>query len=213
MSLVFFQNINRVTSNSDLKPAVYNEPEGQPSAEVPLPNVLQVQQVHHYEEVIESPTPQRIVKRPNPASHSTFCCCFLTLLTLIFIFLCFFAYRKHLHLNGELGDFKAIKKVELRSTNLPLQMGVQGGTIILIANDGTKGIIDQRSFSMMAVSKSGSDFWSIWANFWSNYRVLFRDKWLVLAPCHKIMEITRFWAWPKTTYSLRMIAQNSKSQI
>ena len=154
-----------MTSNNDLQPAVYKEPEGEPPTEVPLPNVLQVQQVHHYEEVIESPTPQRIIKRSNSASHSTFCCCFLTLLTLIFIFLCFFAYRKHLHLNGELGDFKAIKNVELRSTNLPRQMGIEGGTIILIANDGTTGIIDQRSFSMMAVSKSGLDFQTILAVF------------------------------------------------
>ena len=130
---------------------MYNEPEGElPEGPVPIPNLLQVQQVQHFEEIIE-PTQPRF-KRPSSATHSTFCCCFLTVLTLVFIFLCFFAYRKHLHLNGELGDFKSIKRVELRSTNLPNQMKISGGTAILFAKDGTKGIIDQSSFSMMAVS-------------------------------------------------------------
>ena len=142
---------------------MYNEPEG-PETEVPvpipIPNLLQVQQVQQYEEVIEPAQPR--FKRPNYASQSTFCCAFLTLLTLVFIFLCFFAYRKHLHLNGELEDFKAIKKVELRSTNLPNQLKVQGGTAILIAKDGTKGIIDQNSFSLMAVSIMSHYFPSNW---------------------------------------------------
>ena len=158
-----FQNVNRIESSTDLKPAVYNEPENSPN--VAPPKVLQVQQVQHYEEFIENPNPtQRIQRRNNNGTSSAFCCCFLTLLTLVFIFLCFLAYRKHIHLNGELRDFKSIKQIELRSTNLPSQPNLRGGTVILHAQDGSTGIIDQSSFSLMAVSfhqHKGNRKWSV----------------------------------------------------
>ena len=144
------QNVNQIESSADLKPAVYNEPENQ---NVAPPKVLQVQQVQQYEETIETPTPTRMRRRTSASgTSSAFCCCFLTLLTLVFIFLCFLAYRKHIHLNGELRDFKSIKQIELRSTNLPSQPNLRGGTVILHAQDGSTGIIDQSSFSLMAVS-------------------------------------------------------------
>ena len=152
-----------------MKPAVYNEPENQ---NVAPPKVLQVQQVQQYEETIETPTPTRMRRRTSASgTSSAFCCCFLTLLTLVFIFLCFLAYRKHIHLNGELRDFKSIRQIELKSNNLPPQPSLRGGTVILHSHDGSKGIIDQSSFSLMAVS---------FIEFLSHngfVRLIFRDKW------------------------------------
>ena len=163
------QNVNQIESSADLKPAVYNEPENQ---NVAPPKVLQVQQVQQYEETIETPTPTRMRRRTSASgTSSAFCCCFLTLLTLVFIFLCFLAYRKHIHLNGELRDFKSIRQIELKSNNLPPQPSLRGGTVILHSHDGSKGIIDQSSFSLMAVS---------FIEFLGHngfVRLIFRDKW------------------------------------
>ena len=146
------QNVNQIESSGNLKPAVYNEPENEQQKVAP-PKVLQVQQVQQYEEIIETPTPTRMRRRTSASgTSSAFCCCFLTLLTLVFIFLCFLAYRKHIHLNGELKDFKSIRQIELKSNNLPAQPNIRGGTVILHSHDGSKGIIDQSSFSLMAVS-------------------------------------------------------------
>ena len=92
---------------------------------------------------------------PPPKEKKSGLCCTITLMGLITC--CLLAIfglllKKHIYFEEALEDYVDISHITLDSNNYNKVPDVAAGTIIITAKDGSKGIIEDNSFSIMAVS-------------------------------------------------------------
>lgn len=137
--------------NCNEAPATYVAPTSK--NENPKPTAAPAQQIQVQEEVVEEIIEVQRRNSKSKDNGTTGVFCFLTLLTLTLVVVLGFLFCRHFSYKESLENYIDIARVELDANNYNpgSNSDPMGGTVILTATDGTKGIISDERFSIMTV--------------------------------------------------------------